>query len=92
MKKPKSPSILQEAETIINGSRQKDYGEAGKSFDDYATVWSLLLKTSVSSQQVALCMIAIKLLRESNKPQRDNRVDLCGYTALLNQLETVQPS
>lgn len=87
MKQPTQPSILAEADTIINGPRRDAYGDVRQSFTAVAHTWSDILKHPVTPQQVALCMIALKLHREANKPSRDNRVDVCGYTALLDRLE-----
>lgn len=80
------PSILTEAAAIIEGPRRDAYGPAAESFSRIAVVWSALLQHPVTSHDVALCMIALKLLRESNKSARDNRVDICGYAALLDML------
>lgn len=86
MTQPKS--ILQEAEEIINGPRRDAYGDASKSFAKIARWWSDILRTDVSASQVAQCMIAFKLIREFNKSGRDNRVDIAGYTALLDKIES----
>ena len=87
---PSAPiqSILAEASAIITGPRRESYGDVRQSFLDIATLWSVILRHKVTSQDVARCMIAFKLLRETNKPARDNRVDICGYTALLDKLES----
>jgi hypothetical protein len=37
-------------------------------------------------------MIGLKLLRESNSHSRDNLVDIAGYTALLEQIESSSPA
>lgn len=80
-------SILQEAEQIINGPRRDSYGDASKSFEKIARWWTDIVGAPVSASQVAQCMIAFKLIREVNKPGRDNRIDICGYTALLDSLK-----
>lgn len=79
-------SVLQEAEAVINGPRRESYGDAQESFNRVALLWSGILKTPVTAHQVALCMIGLKLCRESTKHQRDNLVDIAGYTELANQL------
>lgn len=83
----KNKSITQEAHAIINGPRRQAYGHASKSFQRIANVWTEILGSKVTPHQVALCMIGLKLLRESNKPARDNRVDICGYAELADQLD-----
>lgn len=81
-------SVLQEAEQVINGPRRESYGDAKESFQKIADVWSIALKTKVTPEQVALCMIGLKFCREANKPHRDNLVDLAGYAALLEKIST----
>lgn len=79
-------SVLQEAERLINGDRRAEYGDVRKSFEDVATGWGLIIGTTVTAEQVALCMTWLKTMREVNKPKRDNLVDLCGYAGLAAKL------
>ncbi len=82
-------TITEEAESIINGPRRDSYGPVEESFQRTANIWSGILNIPVSPQQVALCMIGLKLQREANQPARDNRVDIAGYDLLLDKLETI---
>lgn len=79
-------TVLEEAKKIITGARRKSYGPVERSFKEVATLWSVVFKREVSTFEVALAMIALKLQREANSHHRDNLVDLAGYTALLEQL------
>lgn len=79
--------VLQEALQIIQGDRRNAYGNAKDSFDRVATGWSEILKTKVTGPQVALCMIWLKICRESNKHHRDNIVDIAGYAALIDEIK-----
>lgn len=81
-------SVSQEAMRIIRGDRRKAYGPVRESFERNAAVWSAVFKHPVTVEQVALCMIGLKLCREANSHQRDNLVDLVGYVELLDQLVT----
>jgi hypothetical protein len=97
MSAPDQPSILTEAEAIINGPRRASYGDVAASFQRVATIWNALLidklKQPLTATDIPLCMIGLKLCREANKEARDNRVDICGYAALLEQLQTpTQPT
>lgn len=84
---PKSPaSILTEADAIINGPRRDSYGNATESFTRVAAVWSAILRAPVTPRQVAQCMIALKVLRDANKPSHDNLLDVIGYAALADYL------
>lgn len=82
-----SQTTLGEAHDIINGARRQSYGPAKESFARIAKFWSAILGSEITSSQVALCMIAMKLSRETNRPSHDNRVDICGYATLLDEME-----
>ena len=84
-------SIFEDAATIIAGDRRQSYGPVHESFQNVADVWNAILRgkarDTITPQQVALMMIGLKLIRESNRPDRDNRVDICGYAGLLDLLQ-----
>jgi hypothetical protein len=80
-------NVLLKANDIINGPRRDSYGPVEKSFVDLAKVWSIILKTEVTPRQFGLCMIALKVLREANKHEIDNLVDIAGYTALTEKVK-----
>lgn len=82
---PKS-SILTEADSIMNGSRAKDYGE--NSLPRVAQYWSTYLGKDITGRDVANLMILLKVAREGHAVKRDNHVDIAGYVALADQLET----
>lgn len=80
-------NILQEAESLIYGDRQQDYGTVAEDFGRVAAMWSVILGASVSSEQVGLCMIAVKISRQLHGNKRDNLVDIAGYAGCLEKLE-----
>lgn len=84
--KNESKSILLEAEKILNGDRQADYSDAVTNFKRISECASLLTGKKLTSEDCCKVMIAVKLMRERNKHKRDNLVDLCGYTDILNQI------
>jgi len=75
----KSESILQEAQRIVHSERGADYGHPLDDFAKTAKLWQVVLNTSVTPEQVALCMCMVKISRELNRHKRDNLTDLCGY-------------
>lgn len=85
--KTENKSILSEAEDIVNGSRQSDYGDANESFSRIATIASVMTGKELSPEDCCAVMMAVKLVRESFNHKRDNLVDLCGYAELLNRLK-----
>jgi hypothetical protein len=78
--------ILTEADALVNGDRQADYGTPQKNFARIAQMWSIILGHPVRPDQVALCMAGLKLARLANGPHRDSFVDGCGYLALAAEL------
>jgi hypothetical protein len=81
--------ILHEADGLINGDRQKDYGTPRANFARVARIWSVILGVDVTAHEVALCMAGLKLARLANGPHRDSYLDGVGYLALAGELALV---
>lgn len=80
-------SILQEAERLINGDRAAQYGDAKENFGDIAKGWSVLFKTHVTAEQVAIAMIWLKMCRFNHKEGRDSIVDIAGYAGCVEKIQ-----
>ena len=75
--------ILNKAESLVNGPRAKEYGDAHENHARIAQMWSVLLDKPVTIQQVYQCMVAVKLARLIVTPDHeDSWIDICGYGAL----------
>ena len=85
-KKEPGDSILTEAHRLVHGQRGQDYGHPYEDFSRTAKIWSAILDKEVTPEQVALCMIGVKMSRECNRPKRDNRVDIAGYAEALDMV------
>lgn len=79
--------VLNHADNIIHGARQRDYGEAEHSFDAAAAMWSAYLGHPIKAEQVAMCMILLKISRCREEAQFDSLVDICGYAALTDTIK-----
>jgi len=88
--KNKVESILDEARDLVNGARGKNYGHPIEDFSKTAKMWSAILGSEVSPQDVGLCMIAVKMSREVNRHKRDNLVDIAGYALTVQMIEDYQ--
>jgi hypothetical protein len=94
----KDESIESEARRLISSDRRTDYGSVKDSFNNIALVWTGILRNRkllsadkyITGEEVALLMSALKLVREANKPKRDNRVDAVAYILLLDELLAAQ--
>jgi hypothetical protein len=77
--------VLDEAKRITAADRQKDYGHPADDFARTALMWTAVLAAKlrdgamVTASDVPLCMIAVKLARQSHRHKRDNLVDIAGY-------------
>lgn len=81
-------SVLMEAERLINGPRQKDYGHPAEDFQRTGRIWGAILGIpDVPPERVGLCLVGVKISREVNAPKRDNRVDGPGYFGCVDLIE-----
>lgn len=80
-------SICAEADRIVSHDRQESYGHPFHDFARTARIWREILGAEVTAQQVGLCMIAVKLSRQVNRPKRDNLVDIAGYAKCVDLVE-----
>jgi len=80
-------NILDEANSIIYGDREKTYGNPAKNLNNIANFWSVYLDVEISAQDVAQMMVLLKLARLINTPNhRDSLVDAVGYLALVERI------
>ena len=83
--------FLLTAEEYINGDRAKDYGDVKVNHQQIADIWTVILGTKVTADQVLKCMIGVKLSRLNKTPDHeDSIVDICAYAALLGEVVTTK--
>jgi hypothetical protein len=82
---PEPKSILEEAAKVVE-DRKAQYDERERNFTRIADIWSVIFGHTVWPEQVAMCMIGLKLAREVYKPSRDNLTDIAGYADCLADL------
>ena len=81
----KEQSILTEAQGLVHGDRNSDYGHPLDDFSRTAAIWTVLLGgklkdgARIEPEDVGLCMVGVKLSRQINRPKRDNLTDAAGY-------------
>jgi predicted cobalt transporter CbtA len=74
---------LREAAKIISGERNKQYGNPEDNFERTAKIWSVILGTQITNEDVAMMMVGLKVARYASKSgfQPDTWVDIAGYAA-----------
>ena len=81
-------SILEEAQRLVHGDRQADYGHPLDDFTRTGRIWAAILGLpEVTPEQVGLCMVAVKVSRYCNRPKRDSLTDGAGYFATIEMIE-----
>ena len=92
-KASKKMNVLQTAESLIYGDRQKQYGNARENFTDIATGWANIVGIQVSPEQVALMMAWLKIcritagLKRGEPAHTDSIVDLAGYAGCIEKIQ-----
>jgi hypothetical protein len=74
--------VLEEADTLINGQRQEDYGTPRQNFGVIADMWAAYLGADIEPRDVANMMALLKIARLRMTNARDSAVDGAGYLAL----------
>jgi hypothetical protein len=88
MAKP-NQTVTAEADGLIRGDRQKDYGPPSINFERIAKAWNAYMhrRPAVDDKpfdmhDVSFMMILVKAIRGSEGYKRDTAVDIIGYAAL----------
>lgn len=74
--------MLREAEQLVDGDRNNQYGDPRQDFQRTAAMWSAYLGVEIAPHDVAALMAMLKISRIRWSPgKRDSWVDLAGYAA-----------
>ena len=87
--------ILKQATNLTTNDRQKSYGTPYRNHARIARFWSDYLGFEVSSEQVAICMVLLKvarLMEQSGSEAIDTFVDLTAYAAISGELAIIEES
>ena len=85
-KPKKQESVLQEAQKILHGDRDADYGDPVENFKNISKI-AKFLGVEISPAGCCKVMLAVKIAREGYKSKRDNLVDFAAYADILNQIK-----
>lgn len=75
------------AARIVSDDRNNEYGHPLDNLDRAARIWSVILGAQVTAEQVALCMVGMKIARQVHKPKADTVIDIIGYALTLHMVE-----
>lgn len=79
-------TILEEAQKLVDGDRQEQYGDPVEHWTKISKIVSLLLGYEVPPEDCVTILKVAKMVRERNKHKRDNLRDDAGYLYILDKL------
>ena len=79
--------IADYAVSLVSGDRQNDYGHPLDDFTRAGKIWEAILGFPVTAEQVALCMVGVKIAREVHGQKLDNAIDGIGYFLTLAMVQ-----
>lgn len=78
--------LLDEAKRLTMTDREKDYGDCVRTHGEIAAMWSVILGLEVKAAEVALCMVALKMVRAKSSPEKaDHYADGAAYMAIAGE-------
>ena len=80
-------SILEEAQRLIHGPRNKNYGHPRENFAEIAALFSGYLGKEITDIDVANLMILVKIARvKGTGYHRDSFTDIAGYAGCVGRI------
>ena len=89
-------NVLTQATAIVDGDRERTYGDPGRNLRTIAAFWTTWLRArghlppdvGLDTDDVAYMMVGLKLARLANDPtHKDSQVDACGYVRLAERCQ-----
>ncbi len=79
--------VLAKARELVIGPRAEDHGDYRYQHLRAAELWSAYLQVEIGPEQVAMCMMLLKVSRsELGKFNEDNGLDAAAYAAIWGSL------
>ena len=88
-------NILKEADQIVNKrseEKERMYGPFEDSMEIASSIATLLTGKEIRPEDMYLCMVALKLSRESYSHKEDNLLDAVAYLGALNNYYNKYPN
>lgn len=87
--------MLVQAENLINGQRQQDYGDKLQNFTQIAMLFQgvlamkLMPNARITPEDVALLMMQVKIARLAKSPDHfDSVMDIAGYAGCYDRMQS----
>tara|TARA_A100001391_G_scaffold204510_1_gene200456 strand:- start:446 stop:715 length:270 start_codon:yes stop_codon:yes gene_type:complete len=84
----KSNQILNQASVLVQGQREKDYGDKTENHNNIARLWSAYLEVKIEAHDVALMMALLKMARTKlGEVSKDTYIDMSAYSAIAGEIK-----
>jgi|TARA_R100000781_G_scaffold36364_1_gene25754 hypothetical protein len=84
----KSNQILNQASVLVQGQREKDYGDKTENHSNIARLWSAYLDVKIEAHDVALMMALLKMARTKlGEVSKDTYIDMSAYSAIAGEIK-----
>ena len=84
----KSNQILNQASVLVQGQREKDYGDKTENHNNIARLWSAYLEIKIEAHDVALMMALLKMARTKlGEVSKDTYTDMSAYSAIAGEIK-----
>jgi hypothetical protein len=84
----KSNQFLNRASVLVQGQREKDYGDKKENHNNIAKLWSAYLDIPITAHDVALMMVLLKMARTKlGQVSRDTYIDMSAYSAIAGEIK-----
>jgi hypothetical protein len=86
----KSKSILAEADSTVNSTRQDEYGDPVENAVREAIVATVTRGKLITPSDVTGVKLAFKLVRSGRGHKRDTNVDIAGYAEINERVQSAE--
>ena len=84
----KSNQFLNQAGVLVQGQREKDYGDKAENHNNIAKLWSAYLDIKIDAHDVALMMALLKMARTKlGEVSKDTYIDMSAYSAIAGEIK-----
>lgn len=84
----KSNQFLNQASVLVQGQREKDYGDKVENHNNIAKLWSAYLDIPITAHDVAILMSLLKVARTKlGAVSKDTYIDMSAYGAIAGEIK-----
>ena len=84
----KSNQFLNRASILVQGQKEKDYGDKFNNHKNIAKLWSAYLDVNINPHNVAVMMVLLKIARTKvGKVNKDTYIDMAAYGAIAGEIK-----